>query len=69
MVEALVIAELKVEDLKLDNILVNHGEGNLRVSEAQLVDHRGAYSSDSTYAKEGIPVGAGLVSLRQPIDF
>ncbi|OBT63980.1 hypothetical protein VE03_05934 [Pseudogymnoascus sp. 23342-1-I1] len=47
-------------DVKLDNILVNYVEGDIRFSDIQLGDLGGAYPEDSKYAKEGTPVGASM---------
>ncbi|KAF7899980.1 hypothetical protein EAF00_004316 [Botryotinia globosa] len=51
-------------DVKPDNILVNHGNGNERFSEAQLADLAGTVSVNSKWAKEGHIVGTS--SWRSP---
>ncbi|THV43787.1 hypothetical protein BGAL_0925g00020 [Botrytis galanthina] len=51
-------------DVKPDNILVNHGNGNERFSEAQLADLGGTVSVHSKWANEGHIVGTS--SWRSP---
>ncbi|GAB1312492.1 hypothetical protein MFIFM68171_02702 [Madurella fahalii] len=46
-------------DVKLDNIFVNHGQGE-RFSTIQLGDCGGVVSQDSKFAKEGHLIGAGF---------
>lgn len=50
----------KVEDVKLDNILVNYREGDIRFSDVQLGDLSGTYPADSKHAQAGMPVGAPM---------
>ncbi|KAF2963789.1 hypothetical protein GQX73_g9785 [Xylaria multiplex] len=45
-------------DVKLDNVLVNYGQGDQRFSKIQLSDFGGAVSQDSSFAKEGHTIGA-----------
>ncbi|GJD04366.1 kinase [Colletotrichum higginsianum] len=47
-------------DMKLDNIFVNHGQGDRRFSDIQLGDCGGVVSQHSTFAREGHLIGAGL---------
>ncbi|KLU81012.1 hypothetical protein MAPG_00107 [Magnaporthiopsis poae ATCC 64411] len=46
-------------DVKLDNIFVNHGNGDQRFSEVQLGDCGGVVSQDGSFAREGHAIGAG----------
>ena len=50
----------KVEDVKLDNVLVNYREGDIRFSDVQLSDLGSTYLADSKYAQAGTPVGAPM---------
>ncbi|OJD13104.1 STE/STE20 protein kinase [Blastomyces percursus] len=54
-------------DIKLDNIFVNYKEGDIRFSDVQLGDLGSSYPADSTYAKEGTPVGAPMWSSPEVI--
>ncbi|KAI9845813.1 MAG: hypothetical protein M1837_004493 [Sclerophora amabilis] len=54
------LTEFKDKDVKLDNVLVNYREGDIRFSDIQLGDLGGTYPADSKYAKEGTPVGAPM---------
>ncbi|KAK1579442.1 serine/threonine protein kinase [Colletotrichum navitas] len=45
-------------DLKLDNVFVNYGQNKQRFSEIQLGDCGGVVSKDSSFAREGHPIGA-----------
>ncbi|KAF2272540.1 STE/STE20 protein kinase [Westerdykella ornata] len=54
-------------DVKLDNIFVNYGRGDIRFSDVQLGDLGGAFPSNSNYAKEGTPVGAPMWSSPEVI--
>ncbi|CZT44380.1 related to serine/threonine protein kinase [Rhynchosporium secalis] len=47
-------------DVKLDNVLVNYRDGDIRFSDVQLGDLGGAYPADSKFAQEGTPVGAPM---------
>jgi hypothetical protein len=47
---------LMFKDVKLDNVLVNYREGDIRFSDVKLGDLGGACLADSTFAKEGTPV-------------
>ncbi|KAF8865644.1 serine/threonine protein kinase [Acephala macrosclerotiorum] len=47
-------------DVKLDNVLVNYKEGDIRFLDVQLGDLGGTCFADSKYAKEGTPVGAPM---------
>lgn len=60
-------AKYKVADVKLDNVFVNYGEGDIRFSDVQLGDLGGTYPVDSKYAKEGTPVGAPMWSSPEVI--
>jgi serine/threonine protein kinase len=44
----------------LDNILVNHGNGETRFSDIQLADLGGTVPEDSKWAKGGHTVGAPI---------
>jgi serine/threonine protein kinase len=50
----------KVEDVKLDNVLVNYREGGIRFSDVQLGDLGGACPADSEHAKGGTSIGAPM---------
>ena len=50
----------KVKDVKLDNVLVNYREGDIRFSDVQLGDLGGACPVDSEYAKGGTSIGAPM---------
>lgn len=47
-------------DVKLDNIFVNHGQGEQRFSDIQLGDCGGVISQASSFAKEGHVIGAAF---------
>ncbi|TLD07334.1 hypothetical protein PgNI_10326 [Pyricularia grisea] len=47
-------------DVKLDNVFVNHGQGDQRFSDIQLGDCGGAVSQDSKFAREGHLIGAAF---------
>ncbi|KAL2068653.1 hypothetical protein VTL71DRAFT_14990 [Oculimacula yallundae] len=47
-------------DVKLDNVLVNYREGDIRFSDVQLSDLGGACPANSKYARAGTPVGAPM---------
>ncbi|KAI0179788.1 serine/threonine protein kinase [Hypoxylon sp. FL1284] len=47
-------------NVKLDNIYVNHGNGEQRFSEIQLGDCGGVVSEDSQFAKDGHLIGAAF---------
>lgn len=49
-----------VEDVKLDNVLVNYKESDVRFFDVKLGDLGGTYHMDSNYDKEGTPVGAPM---------
>ncbi|KAH8593074.1 kinase-like domain-containing protein, partial [Bisporella sp. PMI_857] len=54
-------------DAKLDNVLVNYGEGDNRFSDVQLSDLGGTYLADSKYAQAGTLVGAPMWSSPEVI--
>lgn len=47
-------------DVKLDNVLVNFGEGETRFADVRLADCGGTVSADSKWAKEGHTIGAPI---------
>lgn len=47
-------------DIKLDNIFINHGQGDQHFSNIQLGDCGGVVSQDSSFAKEGHVIGAAF---------
>lgn len=47
-------------DIKLDNIFVNHGQGDQRFSDIQLGDYGGVIPQDSEFAKRGQLIGAAF---------
>ncbi|KAK3298939.1 kinase-like domain-containing protein [Chaetomium fimeti] len=47
-------------DVKLDNIFVNHGQGDNRFSDMELGDCGGVVSQESKFAKEGHIIGAAF---------
>jgi serine/threonine protein kinase len=57
----------KQQDIKLDNIFCNYGEGDIRFSHIRLGDLGGACPVDSAYAKEGNPIGAPMWSSPEVI--
>lgn len=54
------IFNIVVLDVKLDNVFVNHGQGDQRFSDIQLGDCGGAVSQDSKFAREGHLIGAAF---------
>ena len=44
--------------MKLDNVLVNYGQGDIRFTEVALADCGSAYHIDHEYAKCAAPTGA-----------
>jgi serine/threonine protein kinase len=50
----------RFKDVKLDNVLVNYREGDIRFSDVQLGDLGGACPVDSEYAKGGTSIGAPM---------
>ncbi|KAH7551805.1 hypothetical protein BM1_09439 [Bipolaris maydis] len=51
-------------DIKLDNVFVNYGQNEQRLSEIQLGDCGGAVSQDSKFVKESYPIGGDF--MRSP---
>lgn len=54
------VAKHVIVDVKLDNILVNYGDGDIQFSDVQLPDLGGTQPIDSKYARERTPVGAPM---------
>lgn len=49
-----------ITDVKLDNILVNYTEGDIRVSNVQQDDLSGVYSANFKHSEQGTPVAASM---------
>lgn len=48
------------QDIKLDNVLVNYRDGDVRFSDVQIGDLGGSYPEDSKWARGGTPIGAPM---------